>query len=85
MLDFLALLYDKFHGNEPWGYPRLSCLLTSSFSLFYPRSGPLILKEILFDLFRDVGLVVYSFTSVTDRQTKIGSVLFKSAVIHPEK
>lgn len=85
MLDFLALLTNKFHRNELWGYPGLSCLFASSFNLPHTSSGPLILKENLFGLLRDIGLVLYAITSATDRQTKIGSALFKSAVIHPDK
>lgn len=85
MLDFLALLTSKFHGNEPWGYPGLTCLFASSFNLLHTSSGPLILKENLFGLLRDVSLLLCAITSAKDRQTKIGSALFKSAVIHPEK
>lgn len=62
-----------------------SCLCTSSFNLLHTSSGPLILKEKLFGLLRDIGLVLCAVISATDRQTKIGSALFKSPVIHLDK
>lgn len=85
MLDFLARLTNKFHRSELSGYPGLSCLFASSFNLLHTSGGPLILKENLFGLLRDVGLVLYAITLAMDRQTKIGSALFKSAVIHSDK
>lgn len=85
MFDFLALLTDKFHRNEPWGGPGLSCLFASSFNLLHTSSGPLILKENLFGVLRDVGLVLCGITSAMEKQTKICSTLFKSAVVHPDK
>lgn len=85
MLYFLALLSNKFHRNEPWGSPGLSCLFASSFNHFYTSSGPLILKENLFGVLRVIGLLLYAIISAMDRQTKVCSFLFKSAVIHPDK
>lgn len=85
MLDFLALLTSKFHRNEPWGSPGLSCLFASSFNLLHTSSGPLILKENWFGVLRGVGLELYTTTSAMDRKTKIGFALLKCAVIHPDK
>lgn len=84
MLDFLALFTNKLHRNEQRAYPGLSFLFTSSFNL-QTNSEPLILKENIFGLLRDIGLMLYAITSAADRQTKIGSTLFTSAVIHPIK
>lgn len=83
-LTFWLLFTNKFHRNEKWSCSELTFLFASSFNL-HNSGEPLILKENVFLLLRDIGLMLYAITSAMDRQTKIGPALFTLTVIHPNK